>query len=68
MAWICSVPLSEANEQLRSLIEGRQGLYPNEYASAGAPHRCWHFESHRPRRLIPEALKRAFTTFGALPG
>lgn len=65
--WISSVPMSEASEALRRAVEDQMGLYPAEYTrpvhptSGGGPSGI--VASHS---LIPNALKHAFSTFGAL--
>lgn len=67
MTWIKTIPLSEADEKLRSAMEAQRELYPAEYASpihptpdGGAS------EIVASHSLIPEALHHAFATFGAL--
>jgi hypothetical protein len=66
MAWIRTIPLSEADEKLLSLLQRQRELYPIEYATpvqpvdGGAPGIV---ASHT---LIPDALFHAFSTFGAL--
>ncbi|HYE72679.1 MAG TPA: hypothetical protein VEF04_05080 [Blastocatellia bacterium] len=66
MAWIRTIPLSEADEKLLRLMEEQRKLYPIEYATpvqdldGGAPGIV---ASHT---LIPDALYHAFSTFGAL--
>jgi hypothetical protein len=66
MAWIRTVPLSEADEQLRQAIEGQKGLYPIEYATPVHPTGDGTSGIVASHSLIPEALKHAFSTFGAL--
>ena len=66
MAWIRTVPLSEADEQLRQAIEGQKGLYPIEYATPVHPTGDGTSSIVASHSLIPEALKHAFSTFGAL--
>ena len=66
MAWIRTVPLSEADEQLRQAIEGQKGLYPIEYATPVHPTGDGTSSIVTSHSLIPEALKHAFSTFGAL--
>jgi hypothetical protein len=67
MTWIRTVPLAEADEKLRQLLQQQHALYPIEYAQPT--------EARRPdelpgivasHTLIPEALHHAFATFGAL--
>jgi hypothetical protein len=66
MTWIRTVPLSEADEQLRQAIEGQKGLYPIEYATPVHPTGDGTSSIVASHSLIPEALKHAFSTFGAL--
>ena len=70
MTWIKTVPLSEADERLRDLLQAQQGLYPVEYGPPveGADDVSGHelpgiVGSHT---LIPDALFHAFSTFGSL--
>ena len=72
MAWIKTIPPSQADDKLRAALEGQAKLYPPEYAApvdgtesadekqnegAGI------VNSHS---LIPDALYHAFSTFGVL--
>jgi hypothetical protein len=67
MTWIKTIPLSEANEELRRAAEGQRHLYPVEYATPVHPtpdgQSSGIVESHS---LIPDALYHAFSTFGVL--
>jgi hypothetical protein len=67
MTWIKTVPVSEASRQLLEAIESQKSLYPKEYATPMHPApdggASMIVASHS---LIPEALKHAFSTFGAL--
>jgi alkylhydroperoxidase family enzyme len=58
MTWIKVIPLSEANERLRSALQDQRALYPvkgGETSGIVASH-----------SLIPDALFHAFATFGSL--
>lgn len=66
MAWIRTVPLSEADEKLRQAVEGQKGLYPIEYATPVHPTGDGSSSIVASHSLIPEALHHAFSTFGAL--
>lgn len=64
MAWIKTIPFTEASDELREALEKQRGLYPEEYdrlpdddgsSSIVASH-----------TLIPDALFHAFATFGTL--
>ena len=64
--WISQVPMTEASDALRRAVEYQMGLFPAEYdrpvhPSGGGPSGI--VASHS---LIPNALKHAFSTFGAL--
>lgn len=66
MAWIRTIPLAEADEQLRDAIENQKGLYPAEYATPVHPTGDGTSGIVASHSLIPEALHHAFSTFGAL--
>ncbi|HEX8474209.1 MAG TPA: hypothetical protein VF666_09270 [Pyrinomonadaceae bacterium] len=67
MTWIRTIPMTEADEDLRQAMERQRDLYPAEYAVPvhpvpdGAASQI--VASHS---LIPDALYHAFATFGAL--
>jgi hypothetical protein len=66
LAWIRTIPFSEANEELRRALEAQRSLYPPEYApppDAPPDQSASIVASHS---LIPEALYHAFATFGVL--
>jgi alkylhydroperoxidase family enzyme len=66
MPWIKTVPFDDADPSLRAAIEAQRALYPPEYRTpvAGVDDRTPGIvASHT---LIPEALRHAFATFGAL--
>jgi hypothetical protein len=70
VSWIRTIPLTEADEKLRTLLQRQQGLYPIEYAEPtkaaeprGPDELPGIVASHT---LIPEALYHAFATFGVL--
>lgn len=66
MAWIKTIPMSEADDKLRAAMEAQRGLYPDEYNSPVQPTEedtAGIVSSHT---LIPEALHHAFATFGSL--
>ena len=66
MTWIRTIPLSEANEKLRTAIEGQKSLYPEEYATPVHPVEGGGSQIVASHSLIPDALYHAFATFGAL--
>lgn len=65
MTWIKTIPIPEAEGELRALVERQRSLYPIEYAKPGyaVPPGGSIVESHT---LIPQAMFHAFSTFGAL--
>jgi len=64
MAWIKTIPFTEADEALRKALEGQHALYPKEYArTPGDDGSSSIVSTHT---LIPDALYHAFATFGAL--
>ena len=66
MAWIKTIPLSEATGELLELLTKQRELYPAEYneSTAGVTGTDESIvESHT---LIPQALYHAFAAFGAM--
>ena len=66
MAWIKTIPLSEATGELLELLMKQRELYPAEYneSTAGVTGTDESIvESHT---LIPSALYHAFSAFGAM--
>jgi len=66
MTWIKTVPLTEANETLRQAVEDQKALYPKEYATPVHPTADGTSGIVASHSLIPDALRHAFSTFGAL--
>ncbi len=66
MTWIHTIPLSEADEQLRRAAEGQKSLYPVEYATPVHPTEGGGAAIVESHSLIPQALYHAFATFGSL--
>ena len=66
MAWIRTIPLSEADDELRKAVEGEQALYPIEYATPVHPTEGGGADIVASHTLIPQALYHAFATFGTL--
>ena len=64
MAWIRTIPFTEAGEELRRALDAQQALYPKEYARA--PDDEGKASIVSTHTLIPQALHHAFATFGAL--
>ena len=66
MTWIRTIPLSEADKSLLDAVEGQKHLYPIEYATPVHPTESGGAQIVESHSLIPEALRHAFSTFGAL--
>jgi hypothetical protein len=66
MAWIRTVPLSEADEKLRWALEAQRALYPIEYAEPVHPTGDGTSGIVASHSLLPDALYHAFATFGVL--
>jgi hypothetical protein len=66
MTWIRTIPLSEADDELRQAMEGQKSLYPQEYSVPIHPVEGGGSSIVASHSLIPQALKHAFSTFGAL--
>jgi hypothetical protein len=66
MTWIRTIPLSQADDELRQAVEGQKWLYPVEYATPMHPAEGGGSEIVASHTLIPQALHHAFSTFGAL--
>ena len=66
MTWIRTVPLTQADDELRQAVEGQKSLYPVEYATPMHPAEGGGSEIVASHTLIPQALHHAFSTYGAL--
>ena len=66
MTWIRTIPLPDADENLRRAIEAQRALYPEEYATPVQPTADGTSGIVASHSLIPDALHHAFATFGAL--
>ena len=71
MTWIRTIPFSEADEELRQAMEGQKSLYPQEYAvpihpAEGGGALGVTSQIVASHSLIPQALRHAFSTYGAL--
>ena len=64
MAWIRTVPFTEALGALRAALDAQQQLYPKEYARDALDDGAESVVATH--TLIPEALHHAFATFGVL--
>jgi hypothetical protein len=63
MTWIRTIPMEDADEKLRRLMEAQRAMYPKEYATPEAPGGDSVVSSHT---LMPEALYHIFGAFGAM--
>jgi len=63
MAWIKTIPFSEADVALRQAYAAQRALYPKEYERKPGDEGESIVATHT---LIPEALHHAFATFGVL--
>ena len=66
MAWIKTIPLSEADEKLRWALDAQRALYPIEYAEPVHPTGDGTSGIVASHSLLPDALYHAFATFGVL--
>ena len=66
MTWIRTIILLEADDELRQAIEAQKTLYPQEYAVPIHPVEGGGSQIVASHSLIPQALRHAFSTFGAL--
>ena len=66
MTWIRTIPMAEASEELRQAVEAQRELYPAEYADPVHPTGDGTSGIVASHSLIPDALRHAFATFGAL--
>jgi alkylhydroperoxidase family enzyme len=64
MAWIQTIPFTQADAALRAALEAQHALYPKEYARDSSDDGSKSIVATH--GLIPEALRHAFATFGAL--
>jgi hypothetical protein len=63
MAWIRTIPMEEADEELRGLMVRHRALYPVEYSSPVSPGGDSIVASHT---LMPDALYHIFAAFGEM--
>jgi len=66
MTWIRTVPWPQADDQLKEAIEYARPFYPTEYTEPTHPTDDGTASIVASHSLIPEALRHAFATFGAL--
>jgi hypothetical protein len=63
MAWIRTIPMEEADEELRGLMVRHRQLYPVEYSSPVSPGGDSIVASHT---LMPDALYHIFAALGEM--
>jgi hypothetical protein len=63
MTWIRTIPMEEADDKLRRLMEAARASYPKEYASSVNPGGDSIVSSHT---LMPDALYHIFTGFAVM--
>ena len=67
MTWIKTIPMDEADDELKRAMQAQRELYPIEYATPVHPTTDGESSSIvASHSLIPDALYHAFGTFGAL--
>ena len=66
MAWIKTIPLSEADGELLELLMKQRELYPAEYNESTASVTGTDESIVESHTLIPPAMYHAFAAFGAL--
>jgi hypothetical protein len=63
MTWIPTIPMEEADEKLRELMQRHRAIYPVEYSSPVSPGGDSIVASHT---LMPDALYHIFSAFGEM--
>ena len=66
MAWIKTIPLSEADGELLELLMKQRELYPAEYKESTASVTGTDESIVESHTLIPPAMYHAFAAFGAM--
>ena len=66
MTWIKTIPLAQADAELRHALESQRALYPKEYGQPVHPTDDGTSGIVASHTLIPGALFHAFATFGTL--
>ena len=66
MTWIKTIPMTEADEKLKTAVEVQRELYPIEYATPVHPTPDGAAGIVASHTLIPDALHHAFAAFGAM--
>ncbi|MEZ5332840.1 MAG: hypothetical protein R2991_12495 [Thermoanaerobaculia bacterium] len=66
MTWIETVSMDDADDTLREALEAAAALYPVEYETPVHPTADGSAGIVASHTLIPQALRHAFSTYGAL--
>lgn len=66
MTWVRTIPMNEADANLRDAMEAVQALYPIEYATPVHPTPDGAAGIVASHSLLPQVLRHAFSTYGAL--
>jgi uncharacterized peroxidase-related enzyme len=66
MTWIRTIPLPEADDELRQAFEAQAMFFPSEYSDPEFPSPDEGVGIVATHTLIPGALRHAFSTFGVL--
>jgi len=63
MTWIRTIPMDEADDKLRLVLEATRAAYPKEYAASPSPGGDSIVASHS---LLPEVMHHIFSAFAAM--
>jgi len=66
MAWIKTIPFTEADEKLQEILMETRRSYPPEYATPAPGASAVNESIIDSHTLIPEALKHSFMAFSAM--
>jgi len=66
MAWIKTIPLDEADEKLKDILNKTRMSYPKEYGSPNPPSIPVNESIVESHTLIPDALYHSFSAFSAM--
>jgi hypothetical protein len=66
MVWIKTIPLQEADENLKRMLEETRRSYPKEYESSNPPTIPIDESIIESHTLIPDALYHSFNAFSSM--
>ncbi len=66
MTWIKTIPLSEADDRLKTAIQAQRHLYPIEYGQPVHPTDDGTAGIVASHSLMPDTLHHAFSAFGTM--